>query len=258
MRIVNVATATIITLSCVVIFSNKIAIDPISPQSSVIVGSNTEIISPEQRQEDVEVEILTEEPVIIEHERTIVDGTKKIITKNDRFLLGAVTQYGVTNDYNGAYKRISYPNGDVDISTGVCTDVIVRAFRAVDIDLQKEIHQDMKRNFRQYPKKWGLKSTDRNIDHRRVPNMETYFTRKGYKVFNPKQRDNHENYLPGDLVVWGITDSLTHIGIVSDQPVPGTARHYIIHNPFQGVEISDWLEEFKIINHFRVFSDEKV
>ena len=184
---------------------------------------------------------------------TLVNGLKKPQSLIDLLILGAVAQNGVTNSYNGAYQKLSYPNGDVDISTGVCTDVVIRAFRSIHIDLQKEIHMDMSRHFRKYPRKWGLKSTDRNIDHRRVPNMETYFTRKGYKVPIGSNTDI-KHYLPGDLVVWRINDNLTHIGIVTDEIVPNTSRYFIIHNPVKGVEISDWLDgEIEIINHFRFF-----
>lgn len=183
---------------------------------------------------------------------SIVNGEKKPKTRIEELVFGAVEQYGVTNSYNGAYKKLAYPNGDVDISTGVCTDVVIRAFRSINIDLQKNIHRDMSRHFRKYPRNWGLKSTDRNIDHRRVPNMETYFTRKGYKIPIGKSTDR-EHYLPGDLVVWRISGKLTHIGIVSDEIVPDTSRYFIIHNPLQGVEISDWLDGgFEIINHFRL------
>lgn len=188
---------------------------------------------------------------------SIVNGFKEPKNQTDRLILGAAAQYGVTNSYNGAYKKLSYPNGDVDISTGVCTDVIIRAFRSINVDLQKDIHQDMSRNFRKYPRKWGLKSTDRNIDHRRVPNMETYFTRKGYKIPIGTSTGT-EHYQPGDLVVWRISGNLTHIGIVSDEIVPGTSRYFIIHNPIQGVEISDWLIEFEIINHFRIFKERQL
>lgn len=276
----KIALATFTTLIVVLIFSNGIGIDPtesITPNLSLIKPNSPPILDdpiynealenhPEEvpdakeifaeEQEDNVKEKMIDGDIIIlpPREPTLVDGTRKAITTNDRFILGAATQYGVTNSYNGAYKKIAYPNGDVDISTGVCTDVIVRAFRAVDIDLQREIHRDMKRNFRKYPKKWGLRRPDANIDHRRVPNMEVYFKRKGYKIPVGKQGE-YSNYRPGDLVVWQIHNDLTHIGIVSDQKVPKTSRHYIIHNPFQGVEISDWLAEFKIINHFRVFKN---
>jgi len=182
---------------------------------------------------------------------TLVNGNKKPQSEIDLLILGAVDQYGVTNSYNGAYQKLSYPNGDVDISTGVCTDVVIRAFRSIRIDLQKEIHRDMSRHFLQYPQQWGLKTTDKNIDHRRVANMATYFTRKGYQVPIGKSTDK-EHYKPGDLVVWRLSGKLTHIGIVTDEIVPNTSRYFIIHNPVQGVEISDWLNEFEIISHFRL------
>ena len=256
---------TLVTLSVglfILIFSSKISIDPAWETTKISLVIKEPHYAPVDEgfepKGDIERGLLDqktadEEIIVIEREPTIVDGTKKAVTIRDKFILGAVSQYGVTNSYNGAYKKIAYPNGDVDISTGVCTDVIIRAFRAVGIDLQKDIHRDMKRHFRQYPKKWGLRSTDTNIDHRRVPNMVKYFERKGYKI-STSQKNDFENYQPGDLVVWRISGDFTHIGIVSDQKVAGTSRYYIIHNPFQGVEISDWLIEFKIINHFRVFS----
>jgi uncharacterized protein YijF (DUF1287 family) len=236
--------AIIITLALTVIFSSKIAIDPITKRTP---DPNADDVLEQHHEKDDHANVL-----VPPREPTLVDGTKKAISKRDRFILGAVTQYGVTTRYDGAYKKLDYPNGDVDITTGVCTDVIIRAFRSVEIDLQQEIHRDMKRYFRKYPKKWGLKRPDSNIDHRRVPNMVVYFTRKGYKIPLAKQGDV-SSYLPGDLVVWRIHNELTHIGIVSDQKVPATSRYYIIHNPFQGVEISDWLVEFEIINHFRIF-----
>lgn len=280
MRALKTALATLIVLIIVLLFSSDVAIDTIKktkpdlslikPNSPPIKGNPVydealdeheediniaEEIPVEEKEEAVKEKIVDGDIIILPpREPTIVDGTKKAITIRERFILGAVTQYGVTNSYNGAYKRISYPNGDVDISTGVCTDVVVRAFRAVDIDLQREIHRDMKRNFHKYPKKWGLRRPDRNIDHRRVPNMEVYFKRKGYQISVGKQGE-FSTYLPGDLVVWRINNDLTHIGIVTDQKVPETSRYYIIHNPFQGVEISDWLVEFEIINHFRMFKN---
>ncbi len=274
LRVYKVVLVSLMTLLIIFIFNNEIAIDPIknSQPSLAIIQPNSSLIESnpsydeimeEREEEQPDNEELTEEERMIPDDEivilpprlpSIVDGTKKAVTLRERFILGAVMQYGVTTSYNGAYKKISYPNGDVDISTGVCTDVIIRAFRAVDIDLQREIHRDMKRYFRKYPRKWGLRRPDSNIDHRRVPNMEVYFERKGYKIPIGKQGD-FSNYVPGDLVVWRINNDLTHIGIVSDQKVLGTSRYYIIHNPFQGVEISDWLGEFEIINHFRVFKD---
>ena len=266
----KIVLISLILLFIVFIFSSEIAIDPIEKKApklaiiqpnSPLIQNNPNYDEPmEDRNKEMfdkeadEEKMIPDDEIIIlpPREPSIVDGTKKAISIKERFILGAVSQYGVTINYNGAYKKLSYPNGDVDISTGVCTDVIVRAFRAVDVDLQKEIHRDMKRHFRKYPKKWGLRRPDTNIDHRRVPNMEVYFKRKGYKIPIGKQGD-FSTYQPGDLVVWRIHNDLTHIGIVSDKKVPETSHYYIIHNPFQGVEISDWLGEFEIINHFRVF-----
>lgn len=114
--------------------------------------------------------------------------------------------------YTPEYVGIKYPNGDVPPKTGVCTDVVIRTYRKLAIDLQKEVHEDMKANFSLYPKIWGLKTTDKNIDHRRVPNLELFFTRKGEKLAISQ---NPNEYKTGDLVTWMIADKLPHIGIVT-------------------------------------------
>jgi len=248
---ISVLLVLIIALAVLyIITSGKTKKDSLEESTSSVQKENTRIEI--KTEPPKEIDTLFVPDFIPEPTPTLVNGKKKPQSETDLLILGAVAQYGVTNSYNGAYKKLSYPNGDVDISTGVCTDVVIRAFRSIHIDLQKEIHQDMSRHFHKYPRKWGLKSTDRNIDHRRVPNMETYFTRKGYKIPIGTNTDI-EHYQPGDLVVWRINETLTHIGIVSDEIVPGTSRYFIIHNPIQGVEISDWLDgEFKIINHFRL------
>ena len=238
--------------------SDNVITDSDSSDTKITVKENidekgTGKESPDKSTNETETVISTPEFFEPDVVPSIVNGEKKPKTKMEKLVFGAVVQYGITNSYNGAYQKLSYPNGDVDLSTGVCTDVVIRAFRSVNVDLQKEIHKDMSRNFRKYPRNWGLKSTDRNIDHRRVPNMEAYFTRKGYKVPIGTSTDK-EHYQSGDLVVWRISGKLTHIGIVSDEIVPNTSRYFIIHNPVQGVEISDWLDGgFEIINHFRPF-----
>lgn len=117
-------------------------------------------------------------------------------------------------EYDGTYFSISYPNGDVPSNKGVCTDVVIRAYRKIGIDLQKEVHEDMKRNFSAYPKKWGLLKTDTNIDHRRVPNLRTFFKRKGTVL---KVTKNGLDYKPGDIVTWNLGEGLTHIGIVINE-----------------------------------------
>ena len=118
-----------------------------------------------------------------------------------KLLESAVEQTNLTKSYDPAYVVIPYPNGDVPIEKGVCTDVVIRAFRKAGVDLQKEIHEDMTKNFSVYPNKWGLKSSDSNIDHRRVPNLQTFFTRRGKSL---AITGSGEDYKPGDVVVWDL------------------------------------------------------
>jgi hypothetical protein len=149
--------------------------------------------------------------------------------------------------YDPKYYSISYPAGDVPSDKGVCTDVIIRAYRKLGIDLQKEVHEDMVANFDKYPKNWGLKSTDTNIDHRRVPNLMTFFTRRG----NTKSiSSNPEDYLPGDIVTWDLDRGIPHIGIVINKKSGDNKRFLIVHNIGNGQEISDCLFKYKITGHF--------
>jgi len=150
--------------------------------------------------------------------------------------------------YDPAYFSIPYPNGDVPINKGVCTDVVIRAYRKLGTDLQKEVHEDMKANFNLYPQKWGLKSTDKNIDHRRVPNLMKFFERQGAKLTVSK---SPSDYKPGDIVTWDLGGGVTHIGIVIDKKSADSKRHQIVHNIGRGQEISDCLFEFKITGHYR-------
>jgi uncharacterized protein YijF (DUF1287 family) len=159
-------------------------------------------------------------------------------------------QTRLTRHYDPAYVSLDYPMGDVEISRGVCTDVVVRAFRAAGVDLQKEIHEDMKENFLEYPNNWGLKKPDKNIDHRRVPNIAAYMTRRGKSL---KISKDEADYQPGDVVTWKIPGNLNHTGIISDVPVPGTTRYKVYHNIGRGVILNDILFEFKITGHFRFF-----
>jgi uncharacterized protein len=152
--------------------------------------------------------------------------------------------------YDPAYVKISYPNGDVPADTGVCSDVVIRAYRKVGVDLQKDVHEDMKKNFKLYPRNWGATATDTNIDHRRVPNLITFFSRKGTKLpVTSKAKD----YKPGDLVTQIVPPNLPHIVIVTDIRVPDTDRYYIVHNIGAGPQIEDRLFEFRITGHFRYF-----
>ncbi len=150
--------------------------------------------------------------------------------------------------YDPSYFSIDYPNGDVPSDKGVCTDVIIRAYRKIGIDLQKNVHEDMKANFSAYPKIWGLKTTDKNIDHRRVPNLMTYFKRKGAEK---PISDNAKDYLPGDIVCWNLGGAITHIGIVVDKKSKDGKRNLIVHNIGGGQVLEDCLFDFKIIGHYR-------
>ena len=163
---------------------------------------------------------------------------------------GAKRQVGVTRGYDPAYRRIDYPNGDVPMHTGVCTDVVIRAFRHAGIDLQVLVHQDMKRNFSAYPKNWGLRGPDTNIDHRRVPNLQTFFRRKGKSL--PVTRRGAD-YRPGDIITWRLSSGVPHIGVVSDVPVRGSDRHLVVHNIGAGARVEDVLLTWKIIGHYRYF-----
>jgi uncharacterized protein YijF (DUF1287 family) len=150
--------------------------------------------------------------------------------------------------YDPSYFSIDYPNGDVPSHLGVCTDVVIRAYRKVGVDLQKEVHEDMVKNFSAYPQIWGLTSTDRNIDHRRVPNLMTFFQRKGAeKIRSNKAKD----YLPGDVVCWSLGGGLTHIGIVVDEKSKDGKRNLVVHNIGQGQVLADCLFQYKIIGHYR-------
>ena len=151
--------------------------------------------------------------------------------------------------YDPQYFSIDYPNGDIPQDKGVCTDVVIRSFRKIGIDLQKEVHEDMRLHFSLYPKIWGRSSTDRNIDHRRVPNLMTYFSRKKYeKAITQKGSD----YLPGDIVAWRLPAGQTHIGIVSRKPGSGKTHYLIVHNIGHGQVQEDCLFKFEIIGHYRL------
>lgn len=151
-------------------------------------------------------------------------------------------------EYDGSYFKLDYPNGDVPPEKGVCTDEVIRSYRALGIDLQKEVHEDMKANFSRYPTKFGLKMTDTNIDHRRVPNLRVFFERKGKSL---PITDEAADYLPGDIVTWDLNDSQTHIGIVVDVPSATPGRYMIMHNIGAGPKIEDILFSWKITGHYR-------
>jgi len=172
-----------------------------------------------------------------------VDSVKQVID-------AAMGQINVTLRYDPTYTALEYPGGDIDMERGVCTDVIIRALRSVGIDLQKLVHEDMKKHFDKYPKIWGLKKPDPNIDHRRVPNLMTWFTRRGMSL--PVTQDE-KDYLPGDFVTWKIPGNLDHIGLVADTKVEGTGRYGMVHNIGAGAQLEDVLFGFTITGHYRFF-----
>lgn len=149
--------------------------------------------------------------------------------------------------YVADYVSIAYPNGDVPANTGVCTDVVIRAYRKLDIDLQKEVHEDMKKRFSVYPKLWGLKTTDRNIDHRRVPNLQVFFKKHGEEL---PITQNPKDYKAGDIVTWMLPGNLPHIGIVINQKSADGKRPLVVHNIGRGQVAEDVLFKFTITGHY--------
>jgi uncharacterized protein YijF (DUF1287 family) len=154
--------------------------------------------------------------------------------------------------YEPAYVRIPYPGGDVPADTGVCTDEVIRSYRAVGIDLQKEVHEDMEKSFSAYPRKWRWLSAhpDTNIDHRRVPNLMVFFGRNGETL---AMSDRPEDYAPGDIVTWDLGGNVPHIGIVVHRKSGASGRFLIVHNIGQGPKMEDVLFRWKITGHYRYF-----
>lgn len=150
--------------------------------------------------------------------------------------------------YDPKYFKIPYPNGDVPADRGVCTDVVIRAYRKMGVDLQQEVHTDMLTHFAIYPKKWGLRSTDTNIDHRRVPNLMKFFSRNGTELtLSLKPSD----FRPGDIVCWDLGRGITHIGLVVDRKSSDGSRNLIVHNIGGGQVLADCLFNYKMIGHYR-------
>lgn len=150
--------------------------------------------------------------------------------------------------YDGSYRSIDYPGGDVPDNVGVCTDLVVRAYRGVGIDLQQLVHEDMRDNFADYPPNWGLTAPDPNIDHRRVPNLQAFFTRYGQSLTVSQDAGD---YLPGDIVSWRLPSNLPHIGIVAERRSADGERPLIIHNIGAGPALDDILFAYEITGHYR-------
>lgn len=182
------------------------------------------------------------------------EDTKTVEIKSPKIkmlLENAHRQTEITKSYDPAYVVLDYPNGDVPLEKGVCTDVVIRAFRNAGVDLQKEVHEDMAGNFAVYPTKWGLEKPDTNIDHRRVPNLQKFFERTNKSLSITK---NAKNYQPGDVVSWDLNGKgMTHIGIVSDVFSQAAGRYLIIHNIGGGAKMEDCLFDWEVTGHFRYF-----
>jgi uncharacterized protein len=180
------------------------------------------------------------------------DEESKVINKSFEEKLSDAAISIIDNSilYDPSYISIKYPNGDVPKNKGVCTDVIIRSYRKLGIDLQKEVHEDMKSHFSQYPnlKKWGMTKTDTNIDHRRVPNLEIFFERKGTKL---TVSNNPNDYKTGEIVTWLINGKLPHIGIITNKKSSDGKRPMLVHNVGNGQVLEDCLFNYEIVGHFK-------
>jgi uncharacterized protein YijF (DUF1287 family) len=183
-----------------------------------------------------------------EHVRTLpVQGSPVV----RRVVAAAIEQTHYTSRYDAAYVQLDYPGGDVPLDRGACTDVIVRAFRKGGVDLQQSVHEDMARDFAAYPQTWGLPKPDSNIDHRRVPNLMTYFKRQGKSLPVTAQG---EDYLPGDVVTWDLSgNGLTHIGMITNYWSDDTQNYLVVHNIGAGAKMENVLFAWHITGHYRYF-----
>ena len=176
--------------------------------------------------------------------------TPEVKSKTQQVIDHALWQSEQYVTYDGSYRKIDYPNGDVPADIGVCTDVIIRAYRAIDIDLQVLIHEDMVKNKTVYDKRRRTAKLDRSIDHRRCPNMRTFFERQGAKQ---AVTNNGKDYLPGDIVFWDVAAG--HVGIVVNEKVGDANRYMVVHNIGSGPQLDDFLFGARIVDHFRWYPD---
>jgi hypothetical protein len=188
-------------------------------------------------------------PVVAQQPLTASPAHQEFLQK---LVIAAIERTHHAVRYDSAYVRIPYPNGDVPAGTGVCTDEIIRVYRAVGVDLQKEVHEDMLNNFSAYPnqRRLLLAHTDTNIDHRRVPNLMTFFARKGESL---PVTTRSEDYSAGDLVTWDLGGNVPHIGIVVNRKAVQTGRYLVVHNIGRGPQMEDVLFSWKITGHYRYF-----
>ncbi len=171
-------------------------------------------------------------------------------SKLERFVRAAIERTEHDVIYDGSYLAIAYPDGDVPGRIGVCTDVVIRTYRQIDVDLQQLVHEDMIQNFAKYPSQrlWGLRQPDSNIDHRRVPNLQTFFNRHGQVL---SITDQPQDYHPGDLVTWMLPNGRPHIGIVTDRREAVSGHPMIVHNIGAGPQLDHMLFDYEITGHYR-------
>jgi uncharacterized protein YijF (DUF1287 family) len=168
-------------------------------------------------------------------------------TQQLKLVEAAKAQVGITLLYDSRYQKITYPGGDIPLERGVCTDVVIRAYRKLGADLQLLVHRDMVKAWDAYPRSWSNKSPDSNIDHRRVPNLATFFRRNGKTLTIGKDL---QAYQPGDIVTWRLSSGVPHIGLVSDL-LSGSGVPLVIHNIGWGTVVEDRLFDFEITGHYR-------
>jgi len=168
-------------------------------------------------------------------------------TEHRAIVEGALAQVGVTRGYDPAYHVLHYPGGDLPLDRGVCTDVVIRSFRKAGLDLQRLVHEDMAAHFALYPHAWGLTRPDTNIDHRRVPNLATFFRRRGKSLGVSTKADD---YAPGDVVTWRLPFGAAHIGVVTDRKA-GSGRPLVVHNIGSGAQLEDVLFAYTVTGHYR-------
>lgn len=204
-------------------------------------------LSCQQSQYALSPPVRSEPPVVVA--KPLPDNAAPQI---QQLITAAIEQTKVTTSYDPAYVGIEYPNGDVPQETGVCSDVVVRAFRKAGIDLQKEVHEDMGRAWADYPKRWGASRRDTNIDHRRVGNLMVYFDRQGKS--QPVTTDRSQ-YLPGDIVTWDLGNKVDHIGIVVNVWSEQSKGYLIVHNIGAGARMEDVLLNWEITGHYRYFTN---
>lgn len=191
------------------------------------------------------VALVTASVAVGQDRSTAGDGRADLVR---RLVAAALERTSHRVVYDGSYRRIGYPGGDVPDSSGVCTDLVIRSYRRVGIDLQREVHEDMTAAFAAYPQLWGLDHPDPNIDHRRVPNLQTFFRRRGAAL---RVTSDPHDYRAGDLVTWRLPGNLPHIGLVSDRATSDGARPLIVHNIGAGPRLEDVLFAYPITGHFR-------